>query len=217
MKRLGAPASGIVYAVLVVVGTLLLVLAAIDTKTDQEILSHYGDSGKRTGEIVGFILVTVGALFFLWFLSTLRSRLRSGEPEPKTLSALVFGAGVAASALLIGGAAVIAGTSFAAEFSSDFVVDPNLARFAVIIGFLFLIGSALVNSALVIATSVLALRTAAFPNWLGWVGFAAVVLAVVEAFLLPVFVIPVWVVVVSVVLMARSPATHSQVRQPEAT
>ena len=39
-----------------------------------------------------------------------------------------------------------------------------------------LMGSVLVNGVLVIATSVLALRTAVLPNWLGWVGFAAVVL-----------------------------------------
>ena len=157
------------------------------------------------------MLVTVGVLFFLWFVSTLRSRLRSVEPEPKTLSTLAFGAAVAAAALLIGAAALLAGTSMAAEYSSGFVVDPNLARFAFITGDVFLVGSVLVNCVLVIATSVLALRSAVLPNWLGWVGFAAVVLAVVEAALLPVFVIPVWVLIVSIVLMARSPARHSQV------
>ena len=207
MKRLGAPASGIVYAVLVVVGIILLVGAQLDTKADQEILSHYADSGKRTGELVGFILVTAGVLFFIWFVATLRSRLRSIEPEPKTLSALAFGAGVTAAALLIGAAAVIVATSTAVEFSDEFVVDPNLARFALSTGYLLLTGAVLVNCVLVVATSVLALRSAVFPNWLGWFGFAAVVLAVGEAFLLPVFVIPVWAVVVSVVLMGRSPAS----------
>lgn len=212
-----APASGIVSAVLVVVGIFLLVAEQIDEDTDEEILSYYAESGNRTGEIVGFILVTVGVMFFLWFLSTLRSRLSSVEPEPRTLSTLGFGAGSTAAALLVGAGALLVGTSFAAELSSRFVVDPNLARFVVITGYAFLTGSVLVNLVLVITTSVLALRTAALPTWLGWVGFAAVVLAIVEVFLLPVFVIPVWVLVVSVVLIMPTPVDHPQESTPEPT
>jgi hypothetical protein len=203
--------------VFVVVGIFLLIIGEVDTKTDQEIVSHYGDSANRTQEIVGFILVTVGVLFFLWFVSTLRSRLEFVEPEPRTLSPLAFGAGVAAAALLIGAAAAFAGTSFAAEIVNEFVVDPNLARFSDSTGYLLLTGSVLVNCVLVIATSVLALRTAVLPNWLGWVGFAAVVLAVLEAFLAPVFLIPVWVLIVSVVLMMPTSTSHTQVGEPETT
>jgi hypothetical protein len=209
MKRLGA-ASGIVYSVFVAVGLILLFGAEIDQKTDQEILSHYADSGNRTLGIVGFMLVTVGVLFFLWFLSTLQSRLASVEPEPRTYSVLAFGAGVSAAALLVGAVAVMTGTHFAVELASEFVVDPNLARFAISTSYLFLFGSVLVNVVLVIVTSVQALRTAVLPNWVGWAGFAAVVLAVVEAFLLPVFVVPVWVVVVSVVLMVNGPTSDPQ-------
>ncbi len=206
MKRIGAPASGIVYAVLVVVGLFLLVIAQIDGKTDQEILSHYADGGNRTGETIGFILVVVGVLFFLWFASELRSRLRAAESDPGTLSTLAFGAAVAGGALLVGAAAFFGGMSLAVDISSNFEVDPDLARFAVVGGYGFLIGSVLVNLVLVAATSVLALRTTVLPNWLGWAGFAAVVLAVVEVFLLPVFVVPVWVLVVSVVLTMRMEA-----------
>ena len=214
MKKFGDSASGIVYAVLAVVGIFLLIQESITEATDEEILSHYADSGNRTGEIVGFILVTVGVMFFLWFLSVLRSRLGSIEHEPGTLSTLAFGAGVTAAGLLVGTAALLVGTSFATELSSDFVVDPNLARFAVSTGFVLLFGSVLVSFALVIATSVLALRTKVLPNWLGWVGFAAVVLAIVESILLPVFVIPAWVVVVSIVLMKGTPTSRPQAREP---
>jgi len=217
MKRLGAPASGIVYAVLVVVGTILLVQESIDEDTDEQIRSYYADSGNRDTETVGFFLVAVGVLFFLWFISVLRSRLSSAEPEAKSLSSLAFGAGSTAAALLIGAAVFLAGTSWAVEIDNDFVVDPNQARFAVTTGYVLLMGAVLVNCVVVMATSVLALRTAVLPNWLGWVGFAAVVLAIVEVFLLPVFIIPVWVVVVSVVLMAGTSTSQLQAHEPEMT
>jgi hypothetical protein len=207
-----AAASGIVYAVLVVVGLFLLVFEEIDRDSDEEILSYFADGGNRAVQIAGFALVAVGVLFFLLFVSTLWNRLRSVEPEPTSLSALAFGAGVMAAALQLGAAALLAATSTAAEVASRFVVDPNLARFAVGTGFLFLLAAVVVSGVLVIATSVLALRNAVLPNWLGWVGFAAVVLAVVEAFLLPVFVIPVWVLVVSGVLIVRTPTSLAEER-----
>ena len=208
-----APASGIVYAVLFVVGIFLIVQEGIDTRSDQEILSYYADGGS-TGEMVGLLLVAVAVLFFLLFVSTLRNRLRSVELEPKSLSTLASGAGVTSAALLIGSGALLVSTSFAAEFISGFVVDPNVVRFAFGTGVLFLMGSVLVNGVLVIATSVLALRTAVLPNWLGWVGFAAVVLAVVEALLLPIFAIPVWISVVSVVLIVRTPTEATEAASP---
>lgn len=218
MKRLITPAaSGVVYAVLAIVGVLLLVLEEIDGATDEEILSYYSDSGNRTTEMVGFVLALVGALFFVWFLSSLRGRLRAVEPAPKTLTDLAFGAGVAAAALFVGAAVMLSATSNALEISSRFEVDPNLARFAVSTGYVFLIGSVLFNCALVASTSVLALRTTVLPNWLGWVGLAAIVLAIVEAFLLPVFVIPVWVAIVSVVLTLGAPAINTDVQEPDAT
>lgn len=217
MKRVGAPASGIVHAVLVVVGILLLVQESIDTNTDEQIRSYYADSGNRNAEIVGFFLVVLGVLFFLWFISVLRSRLSSAEPEPATLSFLALGAGSTAAALLIGAAVLLAGTTWAVEIDSDFVIDPNQARFAVTTGYVLLIGAVLVNCLVVIATSVLALRTAVLPDWLGWAGFAAVVLAIVEMFLLPVFIIPVWVLVVSVVLMMGTSTSRFQAHEPELT
>ncbi|MDH3307967.1 MAG: hypothetical protein OEO77_10665, partial [Acidimicrobiia bacterium] len=202
----GAPISGIFYAVFATVGIMLLVISEIDSMPNGEILSHYAEGGNRTREIVGFFLVAAAALCFLWFMSTLRSRLRPAEAEPKTLSALVFGAGIAAAGLLVSAATLFVGTSFALEFSSTFTVDPNLAQFAFITGAIFLLSSVLVSCVVVAATSVLTLRTGAFPRWLGWFGFAAIFVALVEAALLPVFAIPIWVLVVSVVLMRNTRA-----------
>jgi hypothetical protein len=205
-----ARASGIASSILIVIGIFLLVIEEIDTRTDQEIVSYYNDSGNRAAEDLGLALVGIGALLFLWFLSALRTRLRAAEPEPRVLSTLAFGAGIAAAALLVGAGALLDATTTAIENDSDFVVDPNLARFAVSTGFLFLLGWMIVNCVLVLATSTLALRTNVLPTWFAWVGYAAVPLAIAESFLLPVFVIPAWILIASVILTTQSEAVEQR-------
>ncbi len=200
MKRPSSLSSGILYAILAVVGVLFLVIEEIDSATDEEILSHYADSGNRNLEITGFAIATVGALLFVWFLSALRTRFRSEEAEPTILPDLGFGAGLAGAAMFVAAATLLSATSNAVEISSLFEVDPDLARLAVSTGYVFLIASVAFNCVLVATTSLLALRTPVLPNWLGWAGFAVIVLAVIEIFLLPVIVIPAWALVVSVML-----------------
>ncbi len=207
MKRLSAPVSGIVYAVLAIVGTIIIVAEEVDSATDEAILAYYGDSGNRATETIGVTMMLVGAMAFVWFLSALWSRLRVVRRESGVLADLGFGAGLVAAALFVGGAALLNAMATTVEISSGFTVDPDLARFAVGTGYVFLIGSVLFNCVLIATTSVLALRTDIFPNWLGWVGFAAVVLAVVETFLLPVFVVPLWVATVSIVMIRTAPTT----------
>jgi len=215
MKRLAAPISGIVYAVFAVVGTLLIVLEEVDGSTDEEILSYYGDSGNRATEGIGVTLLIVGAIAFLWFLSGLWSHLRSVEHESKIVADLAFAAGVVAAALFVGAAVLLNATATAVEVSDRFAVDPNLARFAVSTGYLFLIGSVFINCVLIAATSVLALRTDVFPRWLGWVGLAAIVLAIAESFLLPVFAVPIWVIVVSIVMIRSASSRDQHARHDE--
>ena len=198
-----APASGIAYVALFLIA--LFVSGDDPGDSDEEILSYYADSGNRVTDIVGFFLIAVAVLFFLWFVSTLRNRLRSVEPEPKSLSALAFGAGVASAALLMAAAAFFVAISVAVEDTDEFRLDPNLARLVGDVGYLLFVGSTMVASVLVTATSVLALRTAVLPKWLGWVGFVAALALLVAVFFFPIFVLWAWVLVVSVLLIVRSP------------
>lgn len=201
MKRIfAASAAGAVYSILSVIGVLLLVLEQVDSSTDEQILAYYDDAGNRTTEALGAVLVLLGAAFLVWFLSELRRRIRGTATDADTSADLAFGAGLVAAGLLAGAAALLSATSAAVEISSRFEVDPDTARFAVSTGYVFLVGSVLLSCVLVLATSVVAVRTSLLPTWLGWAGFAVVVLAVVEAFLLPVFVIPIWVLAVSVAM-----------------
>lgn len=206
-----APASGIAYVVLSLVGTFLVPLASDEfsnTDPDEEILSFFADSGNRALEFVSVALIAFAVLFFLWFVSTLRDRLRAVEPEPKGLSALAFGAGVASAALLMAALSVFGAIPAAVDETDRFVLDPNLARVIENVSFLLFVGSTMVASVLVAATSVLALRTAVLPRWLGWVGMAVALALLVAVFFVPIFALWAWVVVVSVVLIARPPMIH---------
>ena len=211
-----APVSGIVYVVLFVAG--FIVGGDEIGDSDAEIVAYYGDGGTRAGEIAAFFLVVVAALFFLWFASTLRDRLRSVEAEPKSLSSLAFGAGVASAALFVAALAVFQAVSFTIEFRDEFQLDPNLARLLETAGILLFTGAVMFASVLVTATSVLAIRTAVLPKWLGWLGLLVAVALLLAIFFFPFFVLLAWVLVVSVVLIVRAPSSQPKEQgAPEAT
>lgn len=205
------PAAGIAYVILSLVGTFLVLSLGDEfspTDSDEEILAFYADSGNRTLEFVSVALYAFAVLFFLWFVSTLRDRLRTVEPEPKSLSALAFGAGVASAALLMAGISVHSAIPAAVEETDRFVLDPNTARLLEYVAFLLFVGSTMVASVLVAATSVLALRTAVLPRWLGWIGLVVALILLVAVFFFPIVALWAWAVVVSVVLMRRPPVAH---------
>ncbi len=138
-----APASGILYAVVYVIGLVLLVWDDLDTNTDAELVSYFADSGNRIGHFVGFFLLSIGVLFLLLFVATLGNRLRSIEPEPKILSSLAFCAGASSAALLLGAGAALAATALAADDVDAFVVEPNSVRLTLSIGYMFLVDDVL--------------------------------------------------------------------------
>lgn len=212
MKRSDTSWSGIVYALLFVLGAFLLTTAEPESKTDEEILAHFADGGNRATMIVGFFVMVAAALCWLWFVNSLRSRLQTTAPEARSLSTLGFGASVAAASLLIAAATSLAGIAFVMEDTSRFVPEPDTARLVVMIGYLLLIGGALVNCVVVATTSVLALRTAVLPTWAGWVGVAAIALTLAEIALLPVLSIPVWAVIVSITVSKVSPGSSEPAR-----
>lgn len=202
------PASGIVYAALFLVATILTSDSPDTAASDQRILSYYADSGHRTREFVAIALVAVGVLFFLWFVGVLRDRLRAAEPEPGGLSALALAAGVSSATLLMGALAFAIAIPASIADTDRFTLDADMYRLFNNASYGLLVGSTMVASVLVAATSVLALRTATLPRWLGWIGLVVALVLVFAVFFFPLFALWAWVVVVSVVLIAR-PREHT--------
>src|SRR4029453_4204821 len=94
-----APLGGIIFVVLMVVGTTFVADVPDPDAPQQQLASYLADSGNHTRNIVGAYLWVVGALAFLWFVTGLRSVLRGAEGGTGALSNLVFCAGGAFAAV----------------------------------------------------------------------------------------------------------------------
>ena len=108
-----APLGGIVFVVLMVVGSILVGDVPGPDAPEQEIADYLADSDNHTRNIIGAYLWVVGALAFLWFLTRLRSDLRRAEGGTGALSNLAFGAGVAFTAVWMVSAAAFASVAYA--------------------------------------------------------------------------------------------------------
>jgi hypothetical protein len=124
------------------------------------ILAYFGD---RDPVILGGFLVMLSAVFFLWFVGSLRAFLRPAEGDAGRVSAIAYGGGVVTAALILAfPAANVAGALFAEQLS------PDGAQTLYLFGDVFLYPAAMAAAVLIAATAVVALRTKALPSWLGW-------------------------------------------------
>jgi hypothetical protein len=76
-----APLGGIVFVVLMVVGTYLVADVSDPHAPQQEITDYLADSDNHTRNIIGAYMWVLGALLFLWFVARLRSVLREAEGD----------------------------------------------------------------------------------------------------------------------------------------
>jgi hypothetical protein len=195
-----APIGGIVFVILFVVGMVLFSTPDVDNSADR-IRAFYDDKGNRTQLIIcGYVLV-LSAVFFIWFLASLRARLLEAEGGAGRLTSIVFASGIVFAALLI-----VAAVSFmfvAGEITfGDAPVDPEIARVLPDAGFGFLlIGGGFAAIAMIDAASVLIIRTGIFPQWIAWLGFVAALALLFAALFLPIIALLIWVGVMSLALL----------------
>ena len=188
------------------IGMLLLFFWAGEPPQDattEQLLQFYQDNEVAVtwGAYVG---VTVGGLGLLWFLGSLRSALRRAEGGTGRLSAIAMAAGAGSVILLLGAAGVIVSAAFSAvdPGNVNFQFDLSTHDMVTGAGFGLFVYHLVLAGALVAATSVLSIRTAVFPKWLGWVGTLlalALVIPLVSFFAL--FVFWAWVVVIAIFLL----------------
>jgi hypothetical protein len=209
-------ATGIGFAVLALVGFLL---PGTPPKADDSILDiarFFSD--KRSEILTGNLLLGLSAVFFLWFLGSVRSYLRAGEGGEGRLSAAAFGGGVAGIALLVGGAALFNGLAF--KLADGRLPDPTVTRalFDAASGVLTMVAFAF--AVFFAAASCSGARSGALPPWAYWTGSVVAVLQLVGGLALVAksgffavggamgFIAPIagiaWVVAISVLIMQRS-------------
>jgi len=203
-----APLGGIIFVVLLVIGTGLLGDHPDPDAPEQEITDYLADSGNHTRNIIGAYLWVLAGIGFVWFLTHLRGVLRSAEGGSGTLSNLGFGAGLVFTALLMASGPVIAAVAGAVEFRDAPVTDPDFVRVLPQMGYgMLLLGGGFTAIVLVLTTSVISLQTSVFPQWLAWLGVVAAIVLLFAVIFLPMVALLVWVLAVSIVLLMRRDET----------
>lgn len=134
--------------------------------TDAQLLAWI--QGNTNPILLGCWLWLLGCLAFLWFAALLRAQLAEAEGGRGTQSTLAFGAAVAASVF---GMLVVAGDVGAAINKDS--ISAATAGTLHNGGDMFFVGAELMLIPLLVATAVVALRTAALPKW--WAIFSIVV------------------------------------------
>jgi hypothetical protein len=192
--------AGVLFVALLVVG---VAMSGDAGDTPSKIEAYYADSGNRAKEIAAFFVIAGAGLAFLSFLGTVREMLVRAEEGPGTLSALVFGPGIAFVALLLTGNAISRAPAALAE-QDEFTLDPNTAEMLDAAGYLAIVAGVMVASVLVLSASTAALRTGILPSWLGWAGLVIGVAMLLAIFFIPILAFLAWVLAVSLVMIVSA-------------
>ncbi len=206
-----APVGGIIFVILAIIGLILLTDTPDPDASDTDIARYLGDSGAHVRNIIGFYLWAIAGGAFLWFLAHLRGTFRTAEGEPDTLSTLVFAGGLVFIGLFVAAGAAMATVPGAVELGNTTNPSPDFVRMFPQLGFgMLLVGGSFAAIVMLIASSLLVLKTAVLPAWTAWLGLVAAVLLLFAALFFPMAALLIWVLAVAIVLLMQ----HSDAEAP---
>jgi hypothetical protein len=205
--------AGVLFVALFAVA---LALSGNTGDNPTEVTDWYADDANQTKTFVAWFLYIGSAIAFLSFLGTLRDMLMRAEGGPGTLSALVFGPGIAFTALYVAAVSLFAAPAALAG-DSDFKVDPNTAEMFTNAGYLTLVSGVMLASILVLSASTAALRTGVMPAWLGWTGLVVAVIMLFAVFFIPILIFVAWVLVVSLLMVVTAWRVRGNAPPPTTT
>jgi hypothetical protein len=189
----GAAISGVIFAVLTIAG-LGLVRYAIpgDWKARGTWLI---EPHHKQAALVALTLVPFAGIAFLWFMGVLRSRL--GEREDQFYATVFLASGLLFVASLFAGAAATGALIKAIAFGS---IDSDTYYFGRSMSdALFNIFGVKMAGVFIFSTCTIGLRTALFPRWVAYVGYATglLLLLIIGNWRWITLVFPFWMLVVS--------------------
>jgi hypothetical protein len=161
-EQLGA-AAGIVWVLLVVLGALVVIPAPPEVVDTPEAWAQYFVDHRGAIQL-GNALIAVGVLFYVWFLGSLRSCLRSAEGGTGRLSSIAFGAGIASTGFVF----IALTAAFTAALRPD-EISPELVRTLNDVGVVAGAATAGAYAALLFATALVAHRFGALSPRIAWV------------------------------------------------
>jgi hypothetical protein len=217
MKQLSerwALLAGVLAVVCSLVGVLHVLNQPQTKDSNAKITAYFADHSHRVQGAVSFFVYLAGIVFLLVFLGALRERLVAAEGQSGRLSALAFGAGVAALPLWGISMLLANAMSFTVSESSAFTVDPNTYRLLGVVAYITWVIALFVSSVVVWATSAVALRTRTLPRWYAIAGIVVGVVQLFGLFLFPFFAWWLWIIVTSVLLATRRERAPATIAQP---
>jgi len=202
------PGLGVVFAVLVIVATLLESGVPGNDASDAAWAQYYADGGNRDKEHVAFFLIGLAGLCFLQFLGSVRGALARAEGEPARITTAAVASGAAFIAIAVSAHAVGTAVSFTVGIYGDaFTVDPRTARLLAGLAGALYVMSLFAAAGMALATATIALWLRAFPAWLGWLSVVAAIAGVLGIVTgLFGLVVLAWIVVLSAYLVWPRPA-----------
>lgn len=155
-------ATGVVAVALYVVATLVMPKPPDFDAPSAEVASYFAD--EQNGVQVAIAFYGAAAGFFLWFVGTLASVLRQAEGGPR-LTSILFGAGVAATAIFVVDLTTFAVAALRAD---EGILGPEITQALFDAGNLGFATGAIVFGAFFAAAALIILRRGGLPDWLGW-------------------------------------------------
>ena len=195
-----APLSGLVAVALLVASIVVTGFDTVDSNDSvAKVVKFWLDNDSE--QIAGAILGAFSTVFLLWFLGSLRSTLRAAEGGTGRLSSIAYGGGV----VLVGFALANAALQFAvAESVGDVPPVATQTMSALYNDFWF--GFPVGIGTLLLASSLVILRTRCMPVWLGWVALVLGIISLTPAGFFAFLAVIAWIAVVSIVLFQQESA-----------
>jgi hypothetical protein len=203
--RLGG-ISGILYVVLFIPAYIVGYPDALNPASSAQEVFDYFDVGQSMFLFFNGTLSIFAVFFLLWFLGMLHGLLRRAEGEGIGLSSVaLFGGAMFAIMSFVGVAVEISLPATLGRLIS-FQEDAQLVFLTLALSSWVYHFCQIGTSVLVAATSLIAIRTGALPDWMAWAGFVVALLALLH-FLLPLLAALaglLWIAVVSVLMLTGS-------------
>jgi hypothetical protein len=193
-----AAIAGLVFSVLLIVSLGIIRLAVPGISVEERTLKPGFEHSIR----LALNLVPFAGIAFLWFLGVLRNRL--GAAEDQFFATVFLGSGLLFVASLFGSAAVAGAVLVSSEARAAQEVSSGIYYFAQEVSHSFLnVFGVKMAGVFIFSTCTIALRTAIFPRWIAFLGFACglALLLIISNWLWIALLFPIWTIVVSLYLL----------------
>jgi hypothetical protein len=198
--------GGVAYVALFVGGIVLMDSGVPDfDAAPAKVIAYYDDSGHRDKVAFGWGLVVLGVFFFLWFWSALRQIVRRADGDG-FLSGLVTIGGAIYASLTLGAVSLDAAVRTMSDDTYRDQVFPELIHAGRDASYVIHSAGDVGLAALIIGTSIAAIRAALVPQWLGRLGIVVGVLGIASIFFFPQILIAIWLLVTAVLVFRASAA-----------